>query len=492
MSARSTRRTVLVRALTVAAAGVGLGAIGLSPAGISPTGIGAADSAQARPAPEPGWSADQPAPPPAARVGNPYLGAKGYLNPDYAAKVRAAAKATGGGLGRSMAKVAGYPTAVWLDRIATIAGGKGVKRTLRGHLDAALAQQGSSATPVVVTLVVYDLPNRDCAALASNGELTVAGGGLARYRTSYVDPIAKILADKKYARLRLVTVVEPDSLPNLVTNLSIPKCAEAQSSGAYAKGVQHALDKLHAIPNVYTYLDVAHSGWLGWDNNFEPSVKLITETIKGTSAGVASVDGFVTNTANYTPLAEDFMPDGNASVGGQPLRSAKFYEYNPRFAEGAFATAMRASFVRAGMPSTIGMLVDTSRNGWGGKGRPGSASRSKVLNTFVNESRIDRRLHRGNWCNQPGGIGRRPAAAPAAGLDAYVWVKPPGESDGTSDKTQTEPDDEGKSFDAMCDPTGSSRADPAFKTGAMPDAPSAGTFFVKGFKVLVGNAYPGL
>jgi cellulose 1,4-beta-cellobiosidase len=487
MSARSTRRVARPRALTVAVAGVGLAVVGLSPGG-----VGAAESAQARPAPEPVSSADQLAPAASARAGNPYVGAKGYLDPDYVGKVKAAARATGGGLGRSMAKVATYPTAVWLDRIATIAGGKGVKRTLRGHLDAALAQQGASATPVVVTLVVYDLPNRDCAALASNGELTVAGGGLAKYRTSYVDPIAKILADKKYSKLRLVTVVEPDSLPNLVTNLSIPKCAEAQSSGAYAKGVQHALNKLHAISNVYTYLDVAHSGWLGWDNNFEPSVNLITEVIKGTSAGVASVDGFITNTANYTPLAEDFMPDSNASVGGQPLKSAKFYEYNPQFAEGTFAAGMRAAFIRAGMPSTIGMLIDTSRNGWGGKGRPGSASKSTVLDTFVNESRIDRRLHRGNWCNQPGGIGRRPAAAPAAGLDAYVWVKPPGESDGTSDKTQTEPDDEGKSFDAMCDPTGSSRADPALKTGAMADAPSAGTFFVKGFQTLVRNAYPSL
>ena len=74
-----------------------------------------------------------------------------------------------------------------------------------------------------------------------------------------------------------------------------------------------------------------------------------------------------------------------------------------------------------------------SRNGWGGSARPKAASTSTNVDTFVDESRIDRRIHAGNWCNQSGaGLGERPRASPADGIDAYVWIKPPGESDGSS------------------------------------------------------------
>ncbi|MFD0534758.1 glycoside hydrolase family 6 protein [Actinomadura luteofluorescens] len=82
---------------------------------------------------------------------------------------------------------------------------------LRAHLDEAL-DQGAG----VVQLVVYDLPGRDCSALASNGEL--GPDDLDKYKTQFIDPIAGILGDAKYAGLRIVTVVEIDSLPNLITN----------------------------------------------------------------------------------------------------------------------------------------------------------------------------------------------------------------------------------------------------------------------------------
>src|ERR1700761_5907095 len=35
---------------------------------------------------------------------------------------------------------------------------------------------------VAIPLVVYDLPDRDCSALASNGELSIAGGGESKYK----------------------------------------------------------------------------------------------------------------------------------------------------------------------------------------------------------------------------------------------------------------------------------------------------------------------
>jgi cellulose 1,4-beta-cellobiosidase len=424
---------------------------------------------------------------PGTHVENPYAGAKGYVNPDWSGEVSAAAAAKGGTLGAQMAKVANTSTAVWLDRIAAI-NGTADSRGLRGHLDAALAQ-ASGGTPVTIQVVVYDLPNRDCAALASNGELKVSQNGLARYKSEYIDPIASIMADPKYAPLRIVAIVEPDSLPNLITNTSMATCAEAQSSGAYTQGIQYALNKLHAISNVYNYLDIAHSAWLGWDSNFQPFVNLVKQTLQGTTAGVNSIDGFISDTANYTPLTEPYLPDPNLTVGGQQLKSATFYQWNPYFAEVPFATAMYNAFVSAGLPSGIGMLIDTSRNGWGGAARPTGASGSTV-DTYVNSGRIDRRLHRGNWCNQSGaGLGVRPTAAPAAHFDAYVWIKPPGESDGAS--TQI-PNDEGKGADPMCDPTfhGSQQANGGNLTGALPNAPLSGKWFETQFEQLVQNAYP--
>ncbi|SEC70196.1 Cellulase/cellobiase CelA1 [Amycolatopsis tolypomycina] len=426
-------------------------------------------------------------PQPGTHVENPYAGSKGYVNPDWSAQVSAAAAAKGGTLGAQMAKVANTSTAVWLDRIAAIAGTSS-SRGLRAHLDAALAQQTGS-TPVTIQIVVYDLPNRDCAALASNGELKVSENGLARYKAEYIDPIASILSDAKYRSLRVVAIVEPDSLPNLITNLGTAKCAEAQSSGAYVQGIQYALNKLHAISNVYNYLDIAHSAWLGWDSNFGPFVNSVKQMLQGTTAGVNSVDGFISSTANYTPLTEPNLPDPNLNVGGQALKSAKFYQWNPYFAEVPFATAMYNAFVAAGLPSGIGMLVDTSRNGWGGAARPSGASGSTV-DAYVDSGRIDRRLHRGNWCNQSGaGLGVRPTVAPQAHFDAYVWIKPPGESDGAS---QQIPNDEGKGADPMCDPTfhGSEQANGGNLTGALPNAPLSGKWFGAQFEQLVQNAYP--
>jgi cellulase/cellobiase CelA1 len=44
-------------------------------------------------------------------------------------------------------------------------------------------------------VVIYNLPNRDCAAKASNGELHVEQDGEVRYRREFIDPIAKHFAE---------------------------------------------------------------------------------------------------------------------------------------------------------------------------------------------------------------------------------------------------------------------------------------------------------
>jgi cellulose 1,4-beta-cellobiosidase len=416
------------------------------------------------------------------RLDNPFVDARWYVDPIWSAKAQAEPNGS---------KIANYNTAVWMDRIGAIAPEDG-SWGLRDHLDAALDQNAN-----LIQVVVYDLPNRDCHALASNGELKQTAEGSARYRNEYVDVIAGIFSDPKYASLRIIAIIEPDSLPNLVTNLSTPACQEATDpTHGYVANTRYTLSKLYPISNVYSYVDIGHSGWLGWTDNFGKAVTLIGDAIKGATGGVNSIAGFVSNTSGYTPLYEPFLDSlANSafpgSGGGTQTRQAKFYEWNPHFSEVSFVQAWRTAMIASGFPSTIGMLVDTSRNGWGGANRPTAQSTSTTLDTFIDQSRIDRRAHRGNWCNQPGGVGERPQVAPVAGVDAYVWVKPPGESDGAaSQELSYDPIDPAKGFDRNCDPTYTNAA--GTTTGAMANAPVAGRWFKEGFKVLVDNAYPAL
>ncbi|MEU6530024.1 glycoside hydrolase family 6 protein [Streptomyces sp. NPDC046928] len=441
-----------------------------------------------------GQFAGQPAAAAEAHVDNPFAGATFYVNPDYAELVDTSiAQTSDATLKAKMEKVKSYPTAVWMDRIAAVHGGEdnAGRKSLADHLDLALAQK-KPGQPITATFVVYDLPGRDCAALASSGELPLTQAGLDRYKSEYIDVIANVMKNPKYQDIRITTVIEPDSLPNLVTNTSDPECAQAKSSGLYVKGVQYALDKLHAIPNVYTYLDYAHSGWLGWDNNLSQTVQQYTEVARGTAAGLSSVDGLITNVANYTPLEEPFLTDPDKTVGGNPVKSGKFYEWNPNFDEVDFTRNVHRALVSAGWPASTGLVIDTSRNGWGGAARPTAVSTSTSLDTYVSESKADRRAHRGLWCNTSGaGLGQPPQAAPSGHpdsyLDAFLWIKPPGESDGASKDI---PNEEGKHADPMCDPDYTASNAGNNKTGALPDAPLAGHWFHNQFLMLVRNAYP--
>ncbi|BCJ64031.1 glycoside hydrolase family 6 protein [Polymorphospora rubra] len=417
-------------------------------------------------------------PPGGPRVDNPYVGAQGYVNPEWRAK----ANAEPGG-----SRISSTPTAVWIDRIAAIEGTDNSQSNgpmgVRDHLDAALAQNAG-----YIQFVIYNLPGRDCSALASNGELGV--DELPRYKSAYIDPIAAIQGDPKYRNLRIINIIEIDSLPNLVTNLNVAKCQTMNNNGGYVKGVGYALHKLGAVPNVYNYIDAAHHGWIGWDTNFGPSAAKFKEAATAEGATVNDVHGFITNTANYSALRNPHYTI-NTQVNGTSVRQSKWVDWNFYVDELTFAQAFRQELVNRGFNSNIGMLIDTSRNGWGGPNRPTGAGPTDTVDNFVNARRIDRRIHAGNWCNQSGaGLGERPVAAPEPGIDAYVWVKPPGESDGSSSLI---PNNDGKGFDRMCDPTytGNERNGNNL-SGALPNAPISGAWFSAQFRELMANAYPPL
>ncbi|MEV0456911.1 glycoside hydrolase family 6 protein [Catellatospora methionotrophica] len=438
--------------------------------------------------------ADNDGGPVGPRADNPYSGAGVYVNPQW----RANALAEPGG-----SRIANQPTGVWFDRISALTGnGSPTTGTmgLADHLDQAVIQDAANGSaPMVIQIVVYNLPGRDCAALASNGELGPTE--LPRYKSEYIDPMAAILARPAYANLRIVAIIEIDSLPNLVTNVSgrptaTAMCDTMLANRGYVDGVGYALNKLGAVPNVYNYIDAGHHGWLGWDDNFGSSANMMFSAATASGSTAANVHGFIANTANTSALTEPYV--GTIT---EQLRQTSWIDWNRYNDELTFAQAFRQRLIQSGFSSSIGMLIDTSRNGWGScvqapcqptqATRPTAASTSTDPNTFVNSSRIDRRIHKGNWCNQAGaGLGERPRAAPATGIDAYVWIKPPGESDGSSSLI---PNEEGKGFDRMCDPTypGNARNGNSM-SGALPNAPVSGHWFSAQFQQLMANAYPPL
>lgn len=80
----------------------------------------------------------------------------------------------------------------------------------------------------------------------------------------------------------------------------------------------------------------------------------------------------------------------------------------------------------------------------------------------------------GHWCNiKDSGFGIRPSSdTPTELLDAFVWVKPGGEGDGTSDEDAVR-------YDEMC----------SSESSVVP-APEAGSWFQEYFELLIRNADP--
>jgi cellulose 1,4-beta-cellobiosidase len=420
-------------------------------------------------------------------VADPFTGAKPYLNPDYVGEVNAQATADGSSAETAVAK---YQTAIWLDTISAVAGGGSTGRTgLQQQLTSAAAA-GTASTPSLVEIVVYDLPGRDCAALASNGEIPATAAGLTEYETQYIDPIASILSQFAASNIRVVAIIEPDSLPNVVTNQSKSACQAA--TPYYEQGTTYALNKLHAVPNVYNYMDIAHSAWLGWPSNMSQTPAVYNTVVKATTAGYASIDGFISDTANYTPVQEPLLTNPTLQVGGQPVDSATFYQFNPTFDELTYDTQMYNTLVSAGFPSSKRFLIDTSRAGWGPT-HPTTITQASDVNTYVSDNKIDKRPFRGDWCNQNNaGIGARPADQPlgaSSPIEAYVWIKPPGESDGDY-PTATH-----SHGDPHCDPNGTNTDGNGgtYATGSIPgfDVP-AGQWFAAEFQMLVRDAFPAI
>ncbi|KAK0716243.1 1, 4-beta cellobiohydrolase [Lasiosphaeris hirsuta] len=361
----------------------------------------------------------------ASYTGNPFSGVQMWANSYYSSEVHnLAIPSLTGAMATKAAAVAKVPSFQWLDRNVTI--GTLLISTLN---DIRAANKAGASPPYAGQFVVYDLPDRDCAAAASNGEFAITNGGAASYK-SYIDAIRRVII--AYSDIRIILVIEPDSLANLVTNTNVAKCSGAAT--AYKELSVYALKQLD-LPNVAQYLDAGHAGWLGWPANIQPAADLFAGIYEDAGKPV-SVRGLATNVANYNAW----------SAVSAPAYTTPNANYDEKHYVQAFSPLLTA----AGFPAKF--ITDTGRSGKQPTGQ----------------------TEWGHWCNAIGtGFGTRPTTNTGLDIeDAFVWVKPGGECDGTSDTSAAR-------YDFHC-----GLAD------ALQPAPEAGQWFQAYFVQLINNASP--
>jgi endoglucanase len=147
-------------------------------------------------------------------------------------------------------------------------------------------------------------------------------------------------------------------------------CLNAKKRQERIEMIRYAVDTLTALPGAAVYIDAGHSNWM-------PAAEIAPLLL---AAGIDKADGFSLNVSNYQWTADllKYGHDISARVGGKHF------------------------------------IIDTGRNGNG----PPTGFEKK-----------DER----NWCNPDGrALGTPPTTNTGDPLcDAFLWLKPPGESDGT-------------------------------------------------------------
>jgi endoglucanase len=167
---------------------------------------------------------------------------------------------------------------------------------------------------------------------------------------------------------RVATViVEPDAIAQSLMS----QCASAAMGAARLSLLRFAVATLKAQRNVTVYIDAGNPGWIKPASRLAPSLR---------AAGISIANGFALNVANFysTKSVIHYGLKLSDALGGKHF------------------------------------VIDTGRNG---NGPPSSASSASDGPT---------------WCNPAGrALGQDPTTTTSnPRVDAYLWIKPPGYSDG--------------------------------------------------------------
>lgn len=307
------------------------------------------------------------------------------------------------------------PQAVWFEDGTPKQVQQDVKNTVK-------RAAGKKAVPV---LVAYYLPFRDCSQYSAGGAQSV------EEYLAWIDGFAAGIGDEK-----ALVILEPDGLGIIPYNVDIngnlewcqpPEADPATAASDRYLALNGAVDRLTQQPNVSVYLDATHSRWLGVGDIGQRLVR----------AGVQRASGFFLNVSNYQPTEHLvkygtwiskciwFATDpGSWGNGHYDWCASQYYPANvDDFSTWGLTDQWYVDNVESQVwvpyPGDAGLtrfVIDTSRNGQGRWIPPADHPPGDPQ----------------DWCNPPDrGLGYRATANTGQSLvDAYLWVKIPGESDG--------------------------------------------------------------
>jgi endoglucanase len=303
----------------------------------------------------------------------------------------------------------------------------------------------------VPILVAYNVPFRDC------GQYSAGDVPDTTAYNAWIDGFARGIGSGK-----AIVILEPSGLGIIPYNTRLsgevdwcqPTITNSRGNKVPAPGaspieryaqLNHAVSSLRRnAPNASVYLDGTHSGWL-------PVGEAAHRLVK---AGVQGARGFFLNAANYRSTEEviqfgtwvsgciaaatagrwpsrlyercpsQFTPAENrADIVGPSCSASPWCQVEPPTEGVADYGEVHAASVTARLKRLMGsaqasahFVVDTSRNGQGPWRPSGGAPLPNAQ----------------DWCNPPGrGLGLRPTLHTGRALvDAYLWIKTPGVSDG--------------------------------------------------------------
>jgi endoglucanase len=285
-----------------------------------------------------------------------------------------------------------------------------VRRAVHATVTAAERQH---AVPV---LVAYYIPGRDCS------QYSAGGAPSEQAYKQWIDAFASGIGDRP-----AVVILEPDGLALLSSE---PWCNEGGGGSTGTpedfglvderfREINAALDRLGRNPHTAVYIDAGHSAWQqvnDYDAGYgvpREQLGMVSRLLRG---GIHKADGFFLNVSNYRTDA-DLVDYGT--------RVSKCIAFRQRTGAAACTDADIAS-VPDDPRKLTHFVLDTSRNGQGPWVPPAGLYPDPQ-----------------DWCNPPGrGLGARPTTRTGNGLvDAFLWVKRPGESDGSCTRGLPGPED---------------------------------------------------
>src|SRR3984885_5870330 len=312
------------------------------------------------------------------------------------------------------------PQAVWLSSGTPYEVNATVKTTLRqANLE--------RAVPV---LVLYNIPGRDCGSYSAGGAENTAD------YEAWIDAIGGAIGDHK-----VVVLLEPDSLADLPSDCGYDPAQVnvPQATADRYTQIGYAISKLETGPQTLVYIDAGNSHW--------QAVPTIAARL--VQAGIKNAQGFFTNVSNFnlnnyetkydtwvsSCLAFGSDPEeGGWRLGNYSYCASQYYSpygtVNPDdISTWVYTDEWDTANMGTAVPTTH-FVIDTSRSG------QGPLDANIYANAPYNQpTSVVQTLTNGSWCNPPArGLGTHPSANTGVSLlDAYLWVKTPGESDGTCD-----------------------------------------------------------